>query len=126
MRDDELRTAGPQGERIFLATGTLRELLKEARDTLGEYKFSSNGEYNNYDVIDLCEKIDAFLSPPRLQQGKQIQVVRTLLYEGDEEWIKHTLAVGATTRLSNLITPKGYIKEQSCRAISEEEDSCER
>ena len=36
------------------------ELLKEARDTLGDYMFTSDGMYNNWDVVNCCDKIDRF------------------------------------------------------------------
>ncbi|MBU2346599.1 MAG: hypothetical protein KJ888_20610 [Gammaproteobacteria bacterium] len=39
----------------------MKDLLIEARDVLGEYKFTEDGEYNNSEVIILCDKIDEFL-----------------------------------------------------------------
>ena len=43
------------------------ELLKEAREVLGDYWFTTTQEdgyaeeYNNNDVIEICKKIDKFL-----------------------------------------------------------------
>ena len=39
----------------------LRALLIDARDELGKHKFSEDGEYNNDDVIEVCDRIDEAL-----------------------------------------------------------------
>ena len=38
-----------------------RALLIDARGELGRHKFSEDGEYNNDDVIEMCERIDEAL-----------------------------------------------------------------
>jgi len=36
-------------------------LLSKARDILSNYWFSEDGEYNNKEVIEICNEIDLYL-----------------------------------------------------------------
>jgi hypothetical protein len=59
VRPDELQPSSAAGESL--------ELLVEARNMLNDYQ--TQGLYNNDPVIELCERIDAYLNQPSCANG---------------------------------------------------------